>query len=57
MIYIIYYNDIYIILFTTPLLYMAMIFITLVLLWYFRSIFSYFYVKVKWSVMYKYWYL
>lgn len=57
MIYIIYYNDIYIILFTSSLLYMTMIFITLVLLWYFRSIFSYFYVKVKWSVMYKYWYL
>lgn len=57
MIYIIYYNDIYIILFTTSLLYMTMIFITLVLLWYFRSIFSYFYVKFKWSVMYKYWYL
>lgn len=57
MIYIIYYNDIYIILFTSSLLYMTMIFITLVLLWYFRSIFSYFYVKLKWSVMYKYWYL
>lgn len=43
--------------FTTFLLYMTIIFITLVLLWYFRSIFSYFYVKVMWSVMYKYWYL